>query len=94
MADIIGTSKKERFNSIGTFLWDGASWIPSNSAGTTELADTVSANAGDDEAFGGAGNDVLSGGKGSDLLDGGAGDDRIDGGTAQTVSVVVAELML
>ncbi|MER8753876.1 hypothetical protein NKH57_32650, partial [Mesorhizobium sp. M1050] len=90
MANITGTFLSERINPLGTYYWDGASWVFLNSNGTTIGADTVHAGIGNDEVdgakgndslFGEAGNDLLIGGSGNDLIDGGADDDIIYGGT-------------
>ncbi|TGQ63447.1 hypothetical protein EN829_031220, partial [Mesorhizobium sp. M00.F.Ca.ET.186.01.1.1] len=90
MAHITGTSLSERINALGTYSWNGTSWVFLNSNGTTTGADTVHAGGGNDEVdgvkgndsvFGEAGNDLLIGGSGNDLVDGGADDDIIYGGT-------------
>src|SRR5205807_3914788 len=47
---------------------------------SSDLADTLQGNAGNDVLNGGAGNDVMDGGDGNDALLGGDGNDVITGG--------------
>ncbi len=80
MANITGTTRRERINAQGTYYWDGNQWVLVAAAGTTTGADTVRAGAGDDIIDGGQGNDFLYGEAGNDEILGGAGYDRLEGG--------------
>jgi Ca2+-binding RTX toxin-like protein len=51
----------------------------------TNLGETLTGTAGDDEIYGYDGNDVLNGGAGNDVLDGGAGADTMTGGSGNDV---------
>ena len=53
---------------------------PGGFNGTTDKADAVVGNGGDDNVNGGGGDDAIDGGRGDDTLNGNAGDDILDGG--------------
>jgi hypothetical protein len=81
MANITGTTQRERIDSRGVYFWDGLQWVLRSASGTTAASDTVRAGAGNDEFDGGGGNDFLYGDAGNDTILGGAGYDRLEGGT-------------
>ena len=87
MADLVGSSSRERFNAEGIFFWNGSSWVIRSSSGTTADADTVSAGGENDEVYGGGGNDTLRGDAGNDTLYGEEGDDLLDGGSGNDTMV-------
>lgn len=54
----------------------------------SNLGETLTGTAGDDEIYGYDGNDILNGGGGNDVLDGGAGADTMTGGSGNDVYYV------
>lgn len=80
MANILGTFRDERFDLLGTWRWNGFTWVLVSTNRTTDGRDTVNAGGGNDSVGAGGGNDVINGEVGNDTLVGGTGADTLSGG--------------